>query len=118
VRVLGVKDMQGAVSAGVMEMDKFTDEVRQGVTSVGGLGGQLGQIIVQVEHLSTRFDAVNDGMRSQSLGARQINDAMVTLADGARQTTASLKEFNRATDHLRDAVNGLKQEIAQFKVAG
>jgi methyl-accepting chemotaxis protein WspA len=113
-----VKEMQGAVSTGVMEMDKFTEEVRQGVASVAGISEQIGDVIAQVQELSARFDAVNEGMRSQSVGARQINDAMLGLTDGARQTTATLTEFNRASDHLRDAVNGLRQEVSHFKVAG
>lgn len=111
-----VKEMQGAVSTGVMEMDKFSDEVRQGAASVAQIGSQLSEIIAQVHALSTRFDSVNDGMRAQSQGARQINDAMVSLAEGARSTTGSLSEFNNATDHLRDAVTELKQEISHFKV--
>lgn len=113
-----VKQMQNAVSAGVMEIDRFAEEVRAGVTSVVRVGGQFGQIIGQVRTLSERFDAVNDGMRSQSLGARQIGEAMGGLIDGARQTSQSLREFNSATESLRDAVVTLKQEIAQFKVSG
>ena len=34
---------------------------------------------------------------------------MVQLTDGARQTSVSLKEFNKATEHLREAVGGLKR---------
>ena len=42
-----VKEMQYSVSAGVMEMDKFSEQVRQGVGEVGHIGGQLGQIIAR-----------------------------------------------------------------------
>ena len=111
-----VKQMQTAVSAGVMEIDRFAEEVRSGVGNVVRVGGQFGQIIGQVKTLSERFDAVNHGMRSQSQGARQIGDAMGQLIDGARQTSVSLREFNSATESLRDAVSVLKQEIAQFNV--
>jgi methyl-accepting chemotaxis protein WspA len=111
-----VKQMQSAVSAGVMEIDRFAEEVRSGVGNVVRVGGQFGQIISQVKLLSERFDAVNHGMRSQSQGARQIGDAMGQLIDGARQTSVSLREFNSATESLRDAVAVLKQEIAQFNV--
>jgi methyl-accepting chemotaxis protein WspA len=111
-----VKQMQTAVSAGVMEIDRFAEEVRSGVGNVVRVGGQFGQIISQVKTLSERFDAVNHGMRSQSQGARQIGDAMGQLIDGARQTSVSLREFNSATESLRDAVSVLKQEIAQFNV--
>lgn len=107
-----VRHMQAAVSTGVMEMDKFTEQVRQGVASVARIGDQLTQIIERVQELSIRIESVNEGMRSQSLGAAQISDAMTQLTDGARQTAASLKEFNSATDGLRDVVSGLRQELA------
>lgn len=112
-----VRQMQAAVSAGVMEMDKFSEEVRRGVSNVESVGGQLGQIIAQVQTLSQRFDSVNEGMRAQSLGARQINEAMVQLTDGARQTSGSLKEFNSATEHLREAIQGLREEVSRFTVS-
>jgi methyl-accepting chemotaxis protein WspA len=111
-----VKQMQSAVSAGVMEIDRFAEEVRAGVGNVGRIGGQFGQIISQVRTLSERFDSVNHGMRSQSQGARQIGEAMGQLIDGARQTSIALREFNSATESLRDAVAVLKKEIAQFNV--
>jgi methyl-accepting chemotaxis protein WspA len=113
-----VRQMQAAVSAGVMEMDKFSEEVRRGVSHVEAVGGQVGQIIAQVQSLSQRFDSVNDGMRAQSLGARQINEAMVQLTDGARHTSGSLKEFNSATEHLREAIQGLREEVSRFTVTG
>jgi methyl-accepting chemotaxis protein WspA len=112
-----VRQMQAAVSAGVMEMDKFTEEVRNGVKGSTQIAQQLGEIIEQVHTLSTRFEAVNEGMRSQSLGAKQISDAMGQLTEGARQTSNSVHEFNSATEHLRDAVAGLKEEISRFTVS-
>ena len=113
-----VKRMQNAVSAGVMEIDRFAEDVRTGVSTVGGVGGQFNQIIHQVQGLSERFDEVNQGMRSQSEGARQIGEAMGQLTDGARQTSTALREFNAATENLRDAVATLRREIAEFNVGG
>jgi methyl-accepting chemotaxis protein WspA len=112
-----VRQMQGAVSTGVMEMDKFTEQVRSGVRAVGDVNAQLGQIIEQVQELSGRIDSLNEGMRSQSQGAAQISDAMMQLTDGARQTAASLREFNSATDGLRDVVAGLRQELSPSAAA-
>jgi methyl-accepting chemotaxis protein WspA len=111
-----VRQMQAAVSAGVMEMDKFTEEVRRGVTTSAQIASQLGEIIEQVQTLTERFDVVNEGMRNQSLGAKQINEAMGQLTEGARQTTQSIKEFASSTDHLRAAVGSLKEEVARFSV--
>ena len=111
-----VKEMQYSVSAGVMEMDKFSDQVRRGVDEVASIGGQLGSIIEAVQGLTGRFDQVNEGMRVQSQGAEQIREAVIRLSEGAHQTSISLREFNKATDHLREAVGGLKEEVSRFTV--
>ncbi len=111
-----VKEMQYSVSAGVMEMDKFSDQVRRGVDEVSGISDQLGGIIGAVQGLTGRFDQVNEGMRVQAQGAEQIREAVIRLSEGAHQTSISLREFNRATDHLRDAVGGLKEEVSRFTV--
>lgn len=106
-----VRQMQAAVSSGVMEMDKFSEEVRRGVGTVEQTGVHLSQIIEQVQSLSSRIDAVNEGMQAQAQGATQISDAMAHLTDDARQTAASLSEFNSATDGLRQVVTDLRREL-------
>jgi methyl-accepting chemotaxis protein WspA len=111
-----VRHMQDAVSAGVMQMDKFSGEVREGVQRVAEISGQTGQVIEEVQILSARFQSVNEGMRNQSLGAEQINEAMVQVTDGARQTQTALEEFTKAASHLRQSVETLKQDVAQFTV--
>lgn len=111
-----VRLMQDAVSAGVMQMDKFTDEVRGGATRVGEINGQIGQIIAEVSALTERFRAVNEGVNSQAIGAGQINEAMGDIAQNVRGTSKSLEEFKEATTHLRSSIEQLTQEIAQFKV--
>jgi len=109
-----VKEMQYSVSAGVMEMDKFSEQVRKVVGEVGQIGGQLGQIIAGAQGLHGRFDQVTEGMRVQSQGADQIREAMSRLSEAANQTSLSLREFNKATESLREAVGGLKDEVSRF----
>jgi methyl-accepting chemotaxis protein WspA len=111
-----VRHMQDAVSAGVMQMDKFSGEMRGGVQRVAEISGQTGQIIEDVQTLSERFELVNEGMRNQSLGAGQINEAMGQLTDGVRQTQTALEEFHKAVAHLRESVQLLNEDIARFKV--
>jgi methyl-accepting chemotaxis protein WspA len=109
-----VKEMQSSVAAGVMEMDKFSDQVRKGVVEVAQIGDQLGQIIDAVHSLSERFDQVTEGMRVQAQGAEQIREAVVQINEGANQTSVSLRESNRATAYLREAVSELKEEVSRF----
>ena len=111
-----VKEMQYAVSAGVMEMDKFAEQVRGGVREIGAVSTKLGDIIEAVQGISGRFGQVTEGMRAQSQGAEQIREAMIRLAEGASRTASSLHEFNDATVHLREAVGDLKEEVSRFTI--
>jgi len=111
-----VKEMQSSVTAGVMEMDKFSEEVKRGVRTVGEISGQLGQIIEKVKELTGQFEKVNEGMKAQSQGAEQITEAMVQLSEGAKQTSESVKQSNEATEQLREAARALQAETSRFKV--
>lgn len=112
-----VKEMQAAVSIGVMEMDKFTKEVEHGVDDVRNISVKLESIIEQVQTLTPRFQEVSDNMESQSQGAEQISEAMMQLTEASSQTVASLREINGAIAQLNDASYGLRQEVSRFKVA-
>jgi methyl-accepting chemotaxis protein WspA len=111
-----VKEMQSAVSAGVMGMDKFSEEVRRGVDEVRQVGGQLSRIIEQVQALIPRFETVNEGMQSQATGAAQISDSMAQLSDTAQQTAESLRQSNFAIQQLNQAAVGLQEGVSRFKV--
>ena len=107
-----VKEMQSAVSAGVMGMDKFSEEVRRGVQEVEQASTQLGQIIQQVQTLTPRFEAVNEGMQLQATGGQQINEALMQLSEAAQQTAESLQHSNRAIEQLDEAAHGLQNGVA------
>jgi len=111
-----VKEMLSAVSAGVMSMDKFTEEVNRGVNDVAKVGSQLAHIIEQVQNILPRFETINDGMRLQSEGAEQIKDSMIQLNEMAQQTAESLKQSNQSIDQLKDAARGLQEGVSIFKV--
>lgn len=111
-----VQQMQSAVSTGVMEMEKFSADVVRGVEETASINTQLSSIIEQVQALTPRFETVHEGMQSQSMGAGQISEAMVALTEAAQGSTVSLKAFNQGAEKLQNAVNGLKEEVAKFKV--
>ena len=65
-----VKEMQYSVSAGVMEMDKFSEQVRKVVGEVGQIGGQLGQIITGAQGLHTSVRPGDRGHARPVAGSR------------------------------------------------
>ena len=111
-----VKEMQSAVSAGVMGMDKFSEEVRRGVQEVQQVSGQLAQIIQQVQALTPRFEAVNEGMQSQVTGAQQISEALTQLTEAAQQTAESLRQSNTAIGQLNATANDLRTGVSRFQL--
>ncbi|POD80026.1 methyl-accepting chemotaxis protein [Pseudomonas syringae group genomosp. 3] len=111
-----VREIQSAVSAGVMGMDKFSEEVRRGMFEVTQVGEQLSQIIHQVQALAPRVLMVNEGMQAQATGAEQINQALVQLADASSQTVDSLRQASFAIDELSQVAVGLRGGVSRFKV--
>ena len=111
-----VQQMQSAVSSGVMEMDRFSDQVRRGVRDVATAGTQLTEIINRVNSSTESFKQVNESMQSQSEGAHQISDAMGSLVGTAKQTSQSAQEFGRAAADLQSAIATLREAVSQFKL--
>ncbi len=111
-----VQDVQSAVSAGVMGMDKFAEEVRRSVDDIRQIGGQLSDIIEKVQELMPHMEAVSEGMESQSLGAQQISEAVSKLNDTAQQTAESLHQTSIAIMKLQEAARGLQDRASHFKL--
>jgi methyl-accepting chemotaxis protein WspA len=112
-----VKEIQSATSAGVMGMDKFSEEVRRGVEVVREVGDQLTQIIVQVQALAPSFETVNEGMQSQSVAAQQISEALSQLTEGAQQTVESLRQSTTALEQLNLTARDLQTGVSRFTLA-
>ena len=112
-----VKDMQTAVSAGVMEMEKFMADVRGSAEDVENISTQLTRIIGQVQALSPNFEDVTVAMEHQSDDAQTINTAMMNLSEEMQETTSSLRESYAAIAQLNEAARGLQDEVSRFKVS-
>ncbi|MBV8567622.1 MAG: methyl-accepting chemotaxis protein [Methylobacteriaceae bacterium] len=111
-----IKEIQSAVSAGVMAMDKFSEQVRRGMQDVEDVGAQLSQIIQQVQALAPRFETVNEGMHAQATGAEQITEALLQLTEAAQQTVESLRQSSLTIDELNQVSGALRSSVSRVKV--
>ena len=111
-----LKEMQSAVSASVMGMDKFSEEIRRSVGEVRQVAEQLSSVMDQVQKLAPQFDLVLQGMQSQAVGASQISDTMMQLNDATQQTVESLKATSEAVHQLQYAASDLQSSVATFAV--
>ena len=111
-----VEQMQQAVGAGVMEMDRFAADVKEGVDRVTGISAQFSDVIDKVHGLTVRFEQVNQGMQAQAAGAGQITEALMTLKEGSHAAAEALKEFKAASGHMVRSVDGLTETVSRFRL--
>ncbi|MBI3414701.1 MAG: methyl-accepting chemotaxis protein [Verrucomicrobia bacterium] len=112
-----VKEIQAAVSAGVLGMDKFTDEVRKAVEEVGVISAQLAQLIQRVQLFTPQFETMRSKMDSQTAAARQISDALSQINGAAQQTSDWLQQSSTLIARLNDAARGLQDGVGRIRVA-
>lgn len=112
-----VGSMRSVVSAGVMEMDRFVDQVRREGEEVRRIGGQLGTVIEQVEALTPRFAEVLGAAEAQAASAREIREAVSQLSSAATQTRDTLEEWSRVAQGLDGAARTLAAQVARFRLA-
>jgi methyl-accepting chemotaxis protein WspA len=112
-----VKEIQSAVSASVMGMNQFSEETRRGLEEIQQVGGQLSQVIEQVQTLAPRLEVVNEGMRSQTTGAEQITNAFVQLTEAMQQAADAIRQSNVAIEDVRQVATGLSSGVSRFKLA-
>jgi methyl-accepting chemotaxis protein WspA len=112
-----LKEMQSAVSASVMGMDKFSEEIRRSVGEVRQVTNQLSGVMDEVRKLAPQFDQVLQGMQSQAVGAEEISATMMQLSEASQQAVDSLKSTSEAVHQLQYAAGDLQSGVATFAVA-
>jgi methyl-accepting chemotaxis protein WspA len=111
-----VKEMQTAVSGGVMEMDKFNQSVSRSVDNVTEISDQVAVVIQQIQELTPRFVDFSHAVQEQSLGAQQISQAIDQLTQAANTTLNMVQSTNHALVSLDEASRSLGAEISRFQV--
>ncbi len=106
-----VKDIQYSVGSGVMEMDKFSQQVKNYVEQVNRVGIQIAQAIEQMQNLTPQFEAVSQSMEGQYEGASQISFAIANLSESSQQIVGSLQQTNQAFEQLKDTALLLQNVI-------
>lgn len=112
-----IKEIQSAISASVMGMDKFSEEVRRGMENVQNVGGQLSEIVGKVQALVPHFELVSEGMQGQAIGAEQISEALLQLTEAAQQTVESLQHSTESISDLNQVTGNLRSSVSRFKLS-
>ena len=111
-----VKEVQSAISAAVMGIDKFAEDAHASVRDVNLTSEQLQGVIEQVEVIKPQVETLTEGIDAQTQGANQISDAIGQLNEAAQQTAESLTQTSSSISQLHQAALGLQEGAARFKV--
>jgi methyl-accepting chemotaxis protein WspA len=111
-----VKEVQSAISAAVMGIDKFAEDAHSSVKDVSLISEQLSGVIEQVEVITPQVETLTEGIDAQTQGASQISEAIAQLNEAAQQTAESLTQTSASISQLHHAALGMQESAARFKV--
>lgn len=110
-----VNSLQSSVSNGVMEMDKFSQQVNYYVEEVTRISGQIAEVIAQVQSLTPQFKQISHSMEGQFEGAQQISLTIAQLSEASQETVASLQNTNHALYQLNSTAQELQTVVKGSK---
>lgn len=111
-----VNEVQSAVASGVMNIEKFTDDVRRSFKEVQISSNQISEVIDQVQALQAPIETVNEGIAAQSMGAKQISESVDQLNEAAQQTAESVGQTSSTIFNLNKAALILRDSVARFRL--
>lgn len=111
-----VAAMLTSVRSGVATMNQFSHQVQDGSSRIRTVNAELARVIQEVQGLPSRFDQILDGMRQQSTGAGQIEQAIRLLSENTQETAQSLENTLRLLRDMKDMATAMEAEISRFKI--
>ncbi len=103
------KEIKELISASSNHVDK-------GVELVGATGDTLSAIVEQIKEVSANVNAIVTASEEQSVGLREINQAVNTIDQGTQQNAAMVEESSAAAHSLAQEAAALFELVAMFKV--
>lgn len=109
-----LREMQAAVTAGVMGVDKFADEVRRGVGDVHQVSSQLDRVLQHVQTLTPQIETVHAALRAQAEGARQISEAATRFGDFSRANADAQRQAIGTVESFESAARRMQESAARY----
>jgi methyl-accepting chemotaxis protein len=94
------------------------EQVRNGVALVGETGQALQEILSQVQEVHTNVTAIVEASREQSVGLREINQAVNAMDQTTQQNAAMVEESTAASHAMAREADTLHELIRRFRLTG
>ncbi|MFD1746450.1 methyl-accepting chemotaxis protein [Rhizobium helianthi] len=89
-------------------------QVQQGVSLVDQTGKALQAIITEVDDINTNVKAIIEASREQSVGLREISNAINLIDQNTQQNAAMVEESSAASHSLAGEANSLREMLQRF----
>lgn len=103
-----VQEVQVAVATSIIDVDKYTEEVRRSVHEVNHLSGQFASMLNGVLALGPRFESARSSVKTQFSDAHQVHEAVLQLNQDAERA----REFGHG---LRDLMLHMKEILTEIR---
>jgi methyl-accepting chemotaxis protein len=92
-----------------------SDQVKNGVALVDQTGRALIEMVEQVRDIDRNVAAIVEAAREQSLGLKEINEAVISMDHGTQQNAAMVEESTAASHSLAGEAEGLARLLSTFR---
>lgn len=111
-----VREMQGAVSSGVMAMDQFSERVRQARSQADLLCERMGNVSKAMAGIRPLLAKLQEGLTGQQDALRQTSGTLQACVDALAHADVSMQDFDKASTTLMEAIESLRGGVAQFSL--
>lgn len=103
------KEIKSLIGASVQRVDA-------GMRQVGDAGKSMGEIVIQVQQVSTAISEISNAAREQSTGIDQVGDAVTQLDQVTQQNAALVEQCATAADQLKEQSSRLAEAVRVFRL--
>ncbi len=93
-------------------------DVGVGVKLVRQTGEALGAIVAKVMEINSLVGDIAAGAEEESGALGQVNSAVNEMDQSTQQSAAMAEQANAAVDSMKQQIEGLRDSVADFKLAG
>ena len=93
-----------------------SEQVRFGVSLVDKAGQSLGDIVTKIKDIDLNIQAIATSVREQSVGLREINEAINVIDQGTQQNAAMVEQTTASTHGLANEADALFELLSRFKL--
>lgn len=109
-----VQDVQVAVATSIIDVDKYTEEVRRSVHEVNHLSSQFASMMNGVLALGPRFESARLGVKSQFSGAHHVHEAVLQLSQDAERAREFGSGLRGLTVQMRDVLTEISKRSSSL----